>query len=120
MAAQLFEQLAAVVIPGTSTLTLIYKCPAGRKADVNITLANSADTATDIKFVHIKNDLIANVAAEDFIIGGTGAGLPTSTFSHNMAPVEVKGLAMSAGDEIGAFSTASDLAAQVNGIEEDA
>lgn len=119
MPAQLFEQLAAVVIPGTGVLTKVYKCPSARKADVNITIANSADTATQIKLVHIKNDVVANVAAEDYLIGGAAAGLPTASLAHNMAPIEKTGVAMSAGDEIGVYSSVSALAAQVNGLEED-
>jgi len=118
MAALKFEQLAAVVIPATSTLTLLYKCPADRKADVNILIANSADTDTQVKIAHIKNDTVANVAAEDYLLGGT-VGLPTSALSSNLAPISFTGIAMSAGDEIGIFSSASALAAQVNGIEED-
>ncbi len=120
MALQKFEQLAAVAVPGTGTLTLIYKCPIGRKADVNINIANSVDTLTDIKLAHIKNDIVANVAAEDFLLGGLAAGLPTSVLANNLSPIEKNGVAMSVGDEIAVFSSASALAVQINGIEEDA
>lgn len=120
MAAQKFEQLAAVVIPATSTLTQVYKCPLGRKASVNLNIANSDDINTQIKIAHIKNDTVANVAAEDYVLGGASAGLPTGTFASNLAPIEKTGIAMSAGDEIGVWSNDSALAAQINGIEEDA
>ncbi len=120
MAAQKFEQLGAVVIPATSTLTLVYKCPASRKADINLNIANSDDVDTQVKIVHIKNDTIANVAAEDYVLGGASAGLPTGSLASNLAPIEKTGIAMSAGDEIGVWSNNSALAAQVNGIEEDA
>lgn len=118
-AIQKFEQLAAVSIPATSTLTEVYLCPVGRKADVNISIANSADTATNIALVHIKNDTIANVAAADYLIGGAGVGLPTSALAHNLAPIEKTGLAMSEGDRIGVWTNNSALAVQVNGLEED-
>ncbi len=119
MAAKILGQLGAVVIPATSTLTKVYKCPVNRRADVNIHIANSADTDTQIKLALIRNDVVANVAAEDYLLGGT-VGLATSTLANNLAPLEFSGFMLEAGDEIGVFSSASALAAQVNGIEEDA
>ena len=120
MAIQKFGQLAAVVIPATSTLTEVYVVDAGRKADVNINIANSADTPTDIALVHIKSGLVAAVAATDYLMGGSGVGLPTSTLSHHLSPVTFSGLAMGAGDSIGVWSSDSPLSVQINGIEEDA
>ena len=120
MATQKFEQLAAVVIPATSTLTFVYKCPENRRADINLNIANSDDVDTQIKIVHIKNDIIANVSAKDYMLGGALAGLPTRTLASNLAPIEKNGIAMSAGDEIGVWTNDSALAAQINGIEEDA
>lgn len=113
--ATVIGQLGAADVPGTSTLTGIYTVPADKKADVNITIANRADTTTNIRVAHIKNDTAAGVANEDYIT----YDLPTSALIDQRAPLSYTAILMTAGDTIAVFSSASALSVQVNGIEED-
>lgn len=118
--ATVLAQLGAVSVTGNGTLTSIYRAPTGKTADVNVFIANSADTDTQLKVAIIKNDVVGNVAAEDYIMGGTSAGLPTSTLVHNMAPIQITGIGLTAGDTVAVSSSASAVAVQVNGLEQDA
>lgn len=116
-------QLAAVSVAGTGTLTDIYTVPSvpnDKEADVNIRVTNSADVDTNIIIAHIKNDVAANVAAEDYIYGGAGSGIPTSALVDNRAPIRLNGILMSTGDTIAVSSSASAVAVQINGLEGDA
>ena len=108
-------QLAAVDVPGTGTLTDIYTVPASKVADVNINVANRADTLTNLRIAVIKNDVAAGVANEDYIL----FDLPTDSLASNFAPVTNTGTLMAAGDTIAVYSSASAVTVQVNGIEED-
>jgi hypothetical protein len=119
MATTTLKRLAGVAIPGTGALTLVYKCPPGKRADVNINFANSLDSNTDFRLVHMSNDLVANAADGDFLIGGPTIGLPTSSFAHNLAPGGFKAIAMTAGDELGVSSSANVSSAIVHGLEEE-
>lgn len=112
-------QLGAEVIPATGVLTPVYTVGLSKVADVNLYIANSADTDTEIKIVHIKNGLVASIQDKDYLIGGASAGLPTSSFSHNMAPFSFNAIEMTAGDTLAVSSSASALSAQANGLEED-
>ncbi|MCP3700974.1 MAG: hypothetical protein GY920_21140, partial [Aliivibrio sp.] len=69
---------------------------------------------------HIKDDVAANVSAEDYIYGGSGSGIPTSRLVDNRAPIGLNGILMSAGDTIAVSSSANAVAVQVNGVEGDA
>ncbi|MBE16513.1 MAG: hypothetical protein Unbinned6354contig1000_2 [Prokaryotic dsDNA virus sp.] len=113
--ATVIGQLGAVAVAGTGTLTDIYTVPTDKKADVNITIANRADTDTNIRVAHIKAALAASVADEDYIT----YDLPTSTLADNRAPMSYTAILMTAGDTIAVYSSASAVSVQVNGIEED-
>lgn len=108
-------QLGAVDVPGTGTLTDIYTVPVGMVSDVNITIANRADTDTAIRLAHIKNGVAASVANEDYLL----FDLQTIALASNFAPISFTGIMMSAGDAIAVSSDASALSVQVNGIQED-
>ncbi len=108
-------QLASLNVPATSTLTDIYTVPASRVADVNITITNRADTDTNIRVAHIKNDVAANVAVEDYLL----FDLATSSLASNYSPLSFTGIMMGAGDTIAVYSSASAVSVQINGIEED-
>lgn len=114
-----YGQLAAVVVPGTGVLTHVYTCGGYRQATINISITNTADTSTDIRLVHIKNDVLANVAEEDFLLGSLTTGFPTSALAHNMAPFEKNNLILGAGDQIAVSSSSNKLSVQVNGHTED-
>ncbi len=108
-------QLDAVNIPATSTLTDVYTVPVSRVSDINITIANRADTDTNIRVAHIKNGVAANVAVEDYLL----FDLATSSLASNVSPLSFTGIMMSAGDTIAVYSSASAVSVQINGIEED-
>jgi len=118
--ADLIGQLAALEVAGTATLTDVYTVPVDREASVNIRIANSSDVDTDIIVAHIKNDVAVNVAAEDYIYGGAGSGIPTSKLVDNRAPIGLNGILMSAGDTIAVSSSVNGVAVQLNGVEGDA
>ena len=109
-------QLDATDVPGTGTLTDTYTVPLARVSSVNITVANRADTDTEIRIAHIKNDVAVNVAPEDYIL----FDIPTNKLVSNLAPIRRNGILMSAGDTIAVYSSLSAVSVQVNGIEEDA
>jgi hypothetical protein len=113
-------QLAALSVAGTATLTDVYTVPANKEASVNIRVTNSADIGTDIIIAHIKNDVAANVAAEDYIYGGVGSGIPTTKLIDNRAPIGINGILMSVGDTIAVSSSANAVSVQINGVEGDA
>ena len=113
-------QLAALSVAGTGTLTDVYTVPGSKEASVNIRVTNSADVDTDIIVAHIKNDVAANVAAEDYIYGGAASGIPTSKLVDNRAPIGLNGILMSVGDTIAVSSSINSVAVQINGVEGDA
>lgn len=108
-------QLGALDNTGDATLRDIYTVPASKVADVNVTIANRADTITNIRLAHIKAGVASGVADKDYLI----YDLPTSSLASNLAPLSVTGIIMSAADTIAVYSSASDVTVQVNGIEED-
>lgn len=108
-------QLAASDVPGTGTLTDVYTVPALKEADVNITVANRADTATDIRIAHIKGDTASGVANEDYLMFDVGTG----SLISNLAPIFISGVIMGVGDTIAVYSSASAVSVQINGIEGD-
>jgi hypothetical protein len=116
MALPITGQLAALDNAGDATLRDVYTVPASRSSDVNITIANRADTDTAIRIAHIKNGVAAGVANEDYLL----FDLPTSTLASNLAPIQLNGIMMSAGDTIATYTSASAVSVQINGIEEDA
>ena len=87
--------------------------PASKHASVNITVANRADTATEIRIAHIKGS--ATVANEDYLM----YDFPTNVLADNRAPIQFTGIVMAAADTIRVFSSASAVSVAVNGIEED-
>ncbi len=109
-------QLAAVDVSTLATLTDVYTVPTSRVSDINITIANRADTDTNIRVAHIKNDVAANVAVEDYLL----FDLATSSLASNYSPLSFTGIMMGAGDTISVYSSASAVSVQINGIEEDA
>lgn len=109
-------QLGAVDVAGTGTLTDIYTVPEGMVSDVNITIANRADTDTAIRLAHIKNGVAADVSNEDYLI----FDLQTASLASNFAPLSITGVMMTAGDAIAVYSSSSAVSVQVNGIQEDA
>lgn len=109
-------QLAALSVAGTGTLTDVYTVPASKLSDVNISIANRADTDTALRVAHIKANTASGVADEDYIL----YDLQTATLASNFAPVEFTGILMGAGDTIAVYSSASAVSVQINGIEEDA
>ena len=116
MAITALGQLNATAVPGTGTLTDTYTVPVGKIADVNITVANRADTDTEIRIAHIKAGVAAAVAVEDYIL----YDIPTNLLVSNLAPIRRNGILMTAGDTIAVYSSLSAVSAQINGIEEDA
>lgn len=116
MAASILGQLGAVAIAGNSTLTQVYRVPANRRASVNLTIAPRAATSGNIRIAHIKNDTVANVANEDYLL----YDFPNSALATQFAPIEKTGLLLAAGDTIAVYSSGPVVSAQVNGIEEDA
>jgi hypothetical protein len=111
--ATLKTQLGAADVPGTGTLTSVYKVPAGQEASINLTIANRADTATDIRVAHIKNGNVGDVANEDYLM----YDLSTSLLADNRSPIQIAGIVMGAGDTIAVYSSASAVSANANGIE---
>lgn len=109
-------QLNATNVPGTGVLTDTYTVPESMIADVNITVANRADTDTAIRIAHIKNGVAANVVVESYLM----FGLQTALLSANVAPISFTGILMTAGDTIAVYSSASAVSVQINGIQEDA
>ncbi len=107
-------QLGAVDVAGTGTLTTIYTVPASKAASVNITIANRADTATNIRVAHIKAS--ASVANEDYLM----YDFSTALLVDNRAPIIFTGIIMGAADTIRVYSSASAVSVAVNGIEDDA
>ena len=107
-------RLAGVDVSTLATLTDIYTVPALQSADVNITIANRADTITNIRVAHIKNGVALGVALTDYLI----YDLPTSSLASNFAPISLTGIMMGAGDTIAVLTSASAVTVQVNGIEE--
>ena len=108
-------QLAAVDVPGTGTLTAVYTVPADRAVDVNLTIANRADTDTSLRIAHIKGAGVGSVANKDYLL----YDLPTSSLADNRAPISYTSILMGAGDTLAVYSSASAVSAQINGIEED-
>lgn len=108
-------QLAALDNAGDSTLRDVYTVPASKVADVNISIANRADTPTNIRLAHIKNGAAVDIALEDYLIYDLGTGSLVS----NYAPISITGVLMGAGDTIACYSSASAVSVQINGIEED-
>ncbi len=118
MAKAIKGQLAAVDVPGTGTLTDVYTVPTAdpiRESDVNITIANRANTATDIRVAHIKGGVAAGVANKDYLT----FDLPTSKLADNRAPLSFTAILMQEGDTIAVSSSASAVSVQVNGVEAD-
>jgi hypothetical protein len=108
-------QLAALSVAGTGTLTDVYTVPAAKQSDVNINIANRADTNTLLRVAVIKNNTASGVAVEDYIM----YDLPTSALASHYAPITLDGTLMEVGDTIAVYSSASAVSVQVNGIEED-
>ncbi len=108
-------QLAALDNTGDGTLRDVYTVPASKISDVNITVANRADTATNIRVAHIKAGVASGVTNKDYLI----YDLSTIKLASNFSPISITGVLMSAGDTIAVYSSASDVSVQVNGIEED-
>ena len=78
-----------------------------------MTVANRADTATDIRIAHIKGS--STVANEDYLM----YDFSTSLLVGNRAPIQITAIAMAAADTIRVYSSASAVSVSVNGIEED-
>jgi len=116
MAVLITGQLAALNNAGDATLRDVYTVPLDRSADVNITVINRENTDTNIRIAHIKADVAANAALEDYLL----YDLATSSLASNFAPISYTGVLMGPGDTIAVYSSASAVSAQVNGIEEDA
>ncbi len=113
--ATLNGQLGAADVPGTGTLTSIYKVPSSRKASINLTIANRSDIDTNIRIAHIKGGNVGDIANEDYLMYDVSTG----DFTSNVAPVQITGIAMGEGDTIAVYSSTSAVSAQANGIEED-
>jgi len=109
-----YGQLGAADLTAT-TLTAVYTVPASKRASVNVTVTNRADTVTSIRIAHIKNDIVGNVAVEDYLL----FDLPTTALASNFSPISFTGIIMTAGDVLAVRSSASSVSAQVNGIEDD-
>ena len=116
MAISITGQLGALDNAGDGTLRDIYTVPGSRAADVNINIANRANTDTNIRIAHIKNGVATGVANEDYLL----FNLPTGSLASNFAPIALSGVMMEAGDTIAVYSSASAVSVQINGIEEDA
>ena len=118
MALPITGQLAAVNVSTLATLTDIYTVPTAspaRAASVNITITNRADVATLVRIAHIKNDVAANVALEDYIM----YDFSTASLASNRTPFGKDGVLMEEGDTIAVLTNDSAVTVQVNGIEED-
>ncbi len=116
MAITSLGQLNATDIPATATLTDTYTVPVAMIADVNITVANRADTDTAVRIAHIKAGDATDVTDADYLL----FDLQTGSLSANVAPISFTSVLMTAGDTIAVYSSASALSVQVNGIQEDA
>lgn len=116
MAAQIKGQLGALNLLGDAVLRDIYTVDPLRVADVNVTIINRADTATNIRLAHIKNGAAGAVTTKDYLL----FDLSTAKLASNFAPISYTSILMAAGDTIAAYSSVSDLSIQINGIEEDA
>tara|TARA_R110002096_G_scaffold757_1_gene4293 strand:+ start:445 stop:795 length:351 start_codon:yes stop_codon:yes gene_type:complete len=116
MALDTTGRLGALDNAGDAVLRDVYTVPVGRAASVNITIANRADTDTNIRIAHIKNGVAAGVSNEDYLL----FDLPTGSLASNFAPIQLTGVMMETGDTIAVYTSASAVSVQVNGIEEDA
>lgn len=108
-------QLGAVDVPGNGVLTDIYTVPALREASVNINIAQRTNASTLIRIAHIKSGVAAAVANEDYLM----YDLDTTKLASHLAPIQLGGIAMEAGDSIAVSSSANATSVQVNGIEGD-
>lgn len=118
MAAAIKGRLGAEDVPGTGTLTDIYTVPTAvpkRESDVNITIANRADTDTSIRVAHIKGGVAAGVTNKDYLT----FDLPTGKLADNRAPLPYTAILMQEGDTIAVSSSDSAVSVQVNGVEAD-
>ena len=106
-------QLGAADVPGTGTLTSVYKVPALQKASVNLYITNRTATATIIRVAHIKNGNVGDIANEDYI----QYDLDTTKLVHHTAMIPFTGIAMAAGDTLAVYSSATAVSANANGIE---
>ena len=109
-------QLDAADVPGTGTLTSVYKVPASKEASINLTITNRSDVFTNIRVAHIKNGDVGDIANEDYLIFDVSTG----DLASNFAPIQITAITMSAADTIAVYSSDSAVSAQANGIEGDA
>jgi hypothetical protein len=111
--ATLKTSLGQVDVPGTGTLTLVYQVPAGQEASINLTIANRADTPTNIRVALIKAAGVGSVANEDYLM----YDIATSLFTDNRSPIQINGIVMGALDTIAVYSSAVAVSCNANGIE---
>lgn len=108
-------QLGAIAVTGDGTLMSVYRVPASKEASVQVTIANRANTDTNLRVAHIKAGVVGDVAVEDYLLYDVNTG----DFISNFAPATLPRFLMAENDTLAVYSSASAVSAQVNGIEGD-
>ncbi len=65
--AETVKRLGATVVVA-ATNTLLYQCPAGKSAVVNVTACNTGTTDRTVRIGHVDAAGIIGVAAEDYLL----------------------------------------------------
>ena len=106
--AETLKRLGAVVVVA-ATNTLLYQCPTGKSAVVNITVCNRGATDRTIRIAHIDGAGIIGVTTEDYLL--------YDALIQANGSVNIMGITMSLSDSIMVRANHADINFVAHGSE---